>query len=230
MASSFYWGYFLSHLPAGFLADQFGGKHVVSASIVGGACISLVIPTTIVFTNGRYQTVFLLRVLEGIFHGAVHPSICAILAQWTLKKDRAAVMSFVYASAPMGIATNTLVGKEIMELTHTWTTPFYLFGALGILMFLLWHFLCYSSPESHPWITTQEKEFLRNGLGKILTRPVRVCLSTFQTTISCTPGRKSRGEKCSVLVLCGGCYWPSWGTTGVGTPWWSTCATTSKKC
>lgn len=42
--SSFYWGYLISHLPGGLLAQRFGGKPVLGIGILFCGLISLVTP------------------------------------------------------------------------------------------------------------------------------------------------------------------------------------------
>lgn len=42
---SLYVGYIVAHLPAGILADKFGGKHVFGAGILVSSFLSLTFPT-----------------------------------------------------------------------------------------------------------------------------------------------------------------------------------------
>ncbi len=35
----------------------------------------------------------------------------------------------------------------------SWETVFYFFGALGVAWFIVWCFLCYDSPATHPRIS-----------------------------------------------------------------------------
>jgi ACS family sodium-dependent inorganic phosphate cotransporter-like MFS transporter 5 len=43
---------------------------------------------------------------------------------------------------------------------------FYVFGVLGILWFLCWWWLVYDTPQSHPTISRQEKEYILSSLGE----------------------------------------------------------------
>lgn len=54
----------------------------------------------------------------------------------------------------------------IIGSTQSWESVFYVFGAVGILWFLCWVLLCYSDPNSHPFISDDEKKFLEKELGK----------------------------------------------------------------
>ena len=34
-----------------------------------------------------------------------------------------------------------------------WESVFYVFGAIGVIWFVFWVFLCYDTPDTHPRIT-----------------------------------------------------------------------------
>lgn len=45
--SAFYWGYVVTHLPGGLLAEKFGGKYTLSLGIFSTAVFTLITPVTI---------------------------------------------------------------------------------------------------------------------------------------------------------------------------------------
>lgn len=45
--SSFYWGYVLTHIPGGILADKFGGKYTLCLGILSTAFFTLLTPVVI---------------------------------------------------------------------------------------------------------------------------------------------------------------------------------------
>jgi sugar phosphate permease len=47
-----------------------------------------------------------------------------------------------------------------------WESVFYVFGVLGIVWFLFWWWLVYDTPQSHPTISRQEKEYILRSLGR----------------------------------------------------------------
>lgn len=50
--SSFYWGYIITHIPGGLLAEKIGGKFVFSGGLMFAAIITLLIP--IIVNLGKY--------------------------------------------------------------------------------------------------------------------------------------------------------------------------------
>lgn len=63
--SSFYWGYVLTHLPGGILAEKFGGKYSLGLGILSTAIFTLITPWVIVGTGGNWKVLVALRVIEG---------------------------------------------------------------------------------------------------------------------------------------------------------------------
>ena len=41
-----------------------------------------------------------------------------------------------------------------------WESVFYVFGAIGVVWFLVWALLVHDGPDTHPSISQEEKEFL----------------------------------------------------------------------
>lgn len=45
--SSFYWGYVITHIPGGYLAEKFGGKYTLSLGILSTAIFTLLTPLVV---------------------------------------------------------------------------------------------------------------------------------------------------------------------------------------
>lgn len=62
--SSFYYGYVVTHLPGGLLAERFGGKYSLGFGVLSTAVFTLLTPWTVKIGGARGLIV--LRVLEGL--------------------------------------------------------------------------------------------------------------------------------------------------------------------
>lgn len=60
--SSFFWGYIITHVPGGFLAEKFGGKYVLGIGILWPALLTLLTPLVV---NDDPTYLIILRFLEG---------------------------------------------------------------------------------------------------------------------------------------------------------------------
>jgi ACS family sodium-dependent inorganic phosphate cotransporter len=161
--SSFYWGYVITHLPGGMLAERFGGKYSLGLGILSTAIFTLLTPVVVKW--GEHTGLIVLRVLMGLGEGTTFPALNAMLAQWTPPEERSIIGSMVFAGAQLGtVLANSLSG---LILHHTtWPTVFYVFGAIGLLWFLVWVLICYNNPYEHPFISERELKYLHERMNE----------------------------------------------------------------
>ncbi|KAL4712286.1 hypothetical protein ACJJTC_004048 [Scirpophaga incertulas] len=161
--SSFYYGYIVTHLPGGMLAERFGGKYSLGFGVLSTAVFTLFTPWTV--NLGGATGLIILRVLEGLGEGTTFPALNALLAKWAPVSERGRMGSLVFGGAQIGNIAGTYLSGLVMKETGDWESVFYLFGSIGILWFILWAILCYNDPESHPFISDKEKKYLEEALG-----------------------------------------------------------------
>ncbi|KAG5866032.1 hypothetical protein JTB14_029840 [Gonioctena quinquepunctata] len=162
--SSFYWGYVITHLPGGILAEKFGGKYSLGVGILSTAVFTLLTPWIIFSTNGNWKVLVALRVIEGLGEGTTYPALNALLAKWVPVGERAKIGSLVYAGGQIGTIVSNSVSGWLINATNAWASVFYVFGTAGIIWFIVWVLICYSEPDTHPFISDNEKIFLRKEL------------------------------------------------------------------
>ncbi|XP_051157949.1 putative inorganic phosphate cotransporter isoform X5 [Leptopilina boulardi] len=162
--SSFYWGYVVTHLPGGMLAESFGGKYSLGLGILSTAIFTLVTPVAVEWKGST--ALIVLRILMGLGEGTTFPALNAMLAQWTPPEERSKIGSMVFAGAQLGtVFATTLSGLILHYSTMGWPAVFYVFGAIGILWFLIWIFICYNNPSEHPFISEGELKYLQDRLS-----------------------------------------------------------------
>ncbi|XP_058791446.1 sialin-like [Phymastichus coffea] len=162
--SSFYWGYVLTHLPGGMMAEKFGGKYTLGIGILLTAVFTLLTPNAVDW--GGAPALIVLRVLMGLGEGTTYPAVNVMLAQWTPPEERSKTGSFVYAGAPLGTVYATTVSGLILRYSLTgWPAVFYFFGSVNVLWFLIWVVLCYNNPREHPFISESEVKYLNERLS-----------------------------------------------------------------
>lgn len=68
----------------------------------------------------------------------------------------------------LGVGIGTIVGTAasgfLIQGTKSWDSVFYFYGGIGIFWYLLWHLLCYSKPNEHPYISDEEKHYLKENI------------------------------------------------------------------
>jgi MFS transporter, ACS family, solute carrier family 17 (sodium-dependent inorganic phosphate cotransporter), other len=95
--SSFFWGYVITHLPGGYLAEKFGGKYTLSLGILSTAIFTLLTPLAI--DVGGPNALIAIRFLEGLGEGTTFPALSALLATWIPMNERSKLGSLVFGGS-----------------------------------------------------------------------------------------------------------------------------------
>jgi len=161
--SSFYWGYVITHLPGGMLAERFGGKYSLGLGILSTAIFTLLTPVVVQW--GEHIGLIVLRVLMGLGEGTTFPALNAMLAQWTPPEERSIIGSMVFAGAQLGTVLANSLSGVILHYT-TWPAVFYVFGSIGLLWFVIWVLICYNNPYEHPFISEREVKYLHERMNE----------------------------------------------------------------
>ncbi|XP_014220844.1 putative inorganic phosphate cotransporter isoform X1 [Trichogramma pretiosum] len=163
--SSFYWGYIVTHLPGGMLAERFGGKYCLGLGILSTAVFTLLTPLATEW--GGMKALVVLRILMGLGEGTTFPAVNVMLAQWTPPQERSKIGSLVFAGAQLGTVVSTLLSGEILKSSEIgWPLVFYVFGGFGVVWFIFFQLLCYNNPREHPYISEKEAKFLHDRMNE----------------------------------------------------------------
>jgi ACS family sodium-dependent inorganic phosphate cotransporter len=81
------------------------------------------------------------------------------------------------SGAQIGTVVGTALSGVLIQYSPIgWPSVFYLFGSLGVLWFIVWTLLCYNDPQSHPFISDEEKSFLEKSIGGLDNKKVSVMM------------------------------------------------------
>lgn len=169
--SSFFIGYVIAHIPGGIIADLFGGKHVYGGGAVGSAVLSLVAPG--LARLSPYALLFC-RILQGFSQGVMFPAMSSLVAKWAPPNERATMIGFCNSGVMIGMALGNFLSGLILQHIPGWQPVFYIYGAAGIVWWVFWCFLTYSSPDEHPFVTEEEKTMIKEQL-----KPKKAMFSPF---------------------------------------------------
>jgi MFS family permease len=112
--------------------------------------------------------VVVVKILSGLFEGAIYPSVNAVLAQWTPDKDRTSTACYVYTGAPIGVIMAIILTNSVAIVTRHWPSVFYFFGS--VLVIFVWslenclHIPLRKSTLASP--TKNEITLRRNWVGR----------------------------------------------------------------
>ncbi|XP_026752401.2 putative inorganic phosphate cotransporter [Galleria mellonella] len=160
--SGFYYGYAATQVPGGYLAEKFGGKWTLGVGLLSTALFTFLTP--IVIRVGGATWLFILRVLQGMGEGPTMPALMIMLARWVPPHERSFQGALVFGGAQIGNIFGSFMSGILLADGRDWAYVFYFFGGFGILWFILWSLLCYSTPNTHPYISKKELTYLNNNV------------------------------------------------------------------
>lgn len=164
MLSSFFWGYIIPQIVAGWLASKYGAKWFLVATMGACSLFSVLLPTM----AGSFGSkgVMASRAIQGFSQGFFFPSIHTLLSKWVPPDERSRLSSFVYAGGSLGSVVSMIITGIISASWYGWPMVFYVHGGIGLVWVLLMAILGANSPDDCPNISFEEKCFIENSLGQ----------------------------------------------------------------
>jgi ACS family sodium-dependent inorganic phosphate cotransporter len=164
--SAFFWGYIVSQLLGGWMADRFGGKAVLA---FGVACWSLATFLTPVGAALSFPLLLCARALLGVGEGVNFPAIHSLAARWAPARERARALALSYTGIFLGTVLALLASPPLI-LKYGWPTVFYISGALGALWLAAWAVKGGNGPEDARGVSVAELDLILSD-RPALTRP-----------------------------------------------------------
>lgn len=155
--SLFRWGYALFQVPGGLLGDWIGPRKALTLIV---AWWSVFTALTALAWNATVMGI--VRLLFGIGEAGAFPIATRSLSRWMLPSERGFAQGITHAGSRLGSAlTPPLV--TAMIVAFGWRSPFFVFGALGVLWAVVWFVWYRDTPEQHPSVNQAEQELIRAG-------------------------------------------------------------------
>jgi len=157
----FFYGYVLTQMPGGTLAEIFGGKWIFGIGILMTSIFTVIMPWA---AKTDLRLLVAVRVLEGLGEGVTFPVMHAMLAKWAPPLELSKMATFIYTGSTLGTIVSLPLTGIICDYLG-WEAAFYIFGSCGIIWFIFWAFLVYERPEQHPRISQEEKDLILISRG-----------------------------------------------------------------
>ncbi|WP_147260312.1 MFS transporter [Pseudonocardia hierapolitana] len=131
LATGFTLGLALTGVPAGYLLDRMSRKTIVVVSVVVYSAGTLAIPLAAGFLD---MAVY--RLVSGVGEGVQATAIYAIIGAYYFHR-RAFAAGFIGVAFGLGVFLGPVIGQGMAAASDTWRTPFYVFGAAGMVVALI---------------------------------------------------------------------------------------------
>lgn len=163
---SFYYGYMLTQIPGGRLAEIYGGKLVYGLGVFITAVLTLLTP---IAARWNLPALVALRAIEGLAEGVTYPAIHVMVANWVPPFERSTFSSVVYCGCNIGTVISLPLAGWLCSLEYQggWPLAFYVFGVLGIIWFGFWLWLVADSPNRSNRISDKERLYIERALRNV---------------------------------------------------------------
>ncbi|KAK9810585.1 hypothetical protein WJX73_002419 [Symbiochloris irregularis] len=139
--SAFLWGYTITQIAGGTLADKYGGRIVIACAVAWFSAASFLLPAAVspqvVAAGWALPAVLLARAAVGFGEGVVLPAMSNLMATRVPTSWRTSALGIVYSGFHTGNPTGLLLSPLIMS-AFGWRAIFYAFGAVGLPLVLAW--------------------------------------------------------------------------------------------
>ena len=125
--SAFTWAFVVFKLPAGWLADRFGGMKTMIGGILFCSFITLLFPL-----SASIAVMAALRFLLGVGEITYPPSQVRLLSRWFPDNERPKINGICLAASSVGQLTAGPLAAWLL-ISYGWHMVFYAFGIFGIL-------------------------------------------------------------------------------------------------
>lgn len=154
--SSFFLGYMIGQIPAGWIANRIGGRITLGAALLLWSFFTAITP---IAAMAGFSALILSRIVLGLGEAATFPATYNLYSRWIPRAERSRVVAATLGGVPMG----TVIGLALSGMLVTaygWESVFYVFGIAGIVLALFWLPMIHDSPAKHPRISAAEREHI----------------------------------------------------------------------
>ncbi|KXZ55458.1 hypothetical protein GPECTOR_2g1007 [Gonium pectorale] len=178
--SSFFWGYLLTQVAGGVLADRLGGKAVLGLGVLWWSLATAATPAA---AQAGLPALLTARCLMGVGEGVAMPAMNALLAKWVPAAERSRSLALVYSGMFTGSVLGLGASPQILA-SFGWPSVFYAFGSLGVIWYLFWQSRVTSGPAEDPTLSSRERSYILANTYAAQRAP-----STGQASVAAIPWR-----------------------------------------
>lgn len=107
-------------------------------------------------------TLSIVRATLGVSEAGNWPGATKANAEWFPIKERALAQGIFNSGAAIGAIISPLIIGYLF-LAFGWRSTFVILGGLGFLWLIPWLILYKSGPETHPWLSEEERNYILTG-------------------------------------------------------------------
>ncbi len=158
LKSAFFWAYALAQVPAGWLAERFGKRTLMTVLILTWSGFTALTG----FSNGMTM-LLIARLGCGLAEAGAYPISGSLLSRWAHVSRRGLCSSIVPLGGRLGFALAPAITMAIIKFSESWRWAGWSYGVLGLGVAVLFWVTFRESPRSHPLCNAAERDLLEEG-------------------------------------------------------------------
>jgi ACS family glucarate transporter-like MFS transporter len=161
--SSFLVGYALFQTPAGWLADRFGARRILTVGVLWWgvfSALTALIPHSI---GNAFLALVFIRFLLGAGEAVMYPAANLFVARWIPTQERGVANGIIFAGVGIGAGiTPPLISYTMLH--WGWRPCFFISALVGLAAGAVWFLASRDTPETHPFVSPSELSFIQQGI------------------------------------------------------------------
>uniref|UniRef100_A0A1L8DEC3 Putative permease of the major facilitator superfamily protein n=2 Tax=Nyssomyia neivai TaxID=330878 RepID=A0A1L8DEC3_9DIPT len=165
-----FWGYMITAIPGAYLAERIGAKVVIEFAFLVNTLITILCPLA---AHHGFSSIYAARIVMSFMGGPLFPCFHNLIARWIPPNEKGMYMACMQGGTLGTIFTWQMIGFLVEVIGWPWG-GFYVPAIFALIGIGFWVFLVYDSPDKHPRITIEEKNFIESSLGDSLSKKKKI--------------------------------------------------------
>jgi MFS family permease len=154
--SAFTLAYALFEIPAGWLADRFGPRLMLTRVVVWWSLL-----TAITGLTGGFVSLLVVRFLFGAGEAGVFPGLSRVFSRWFPADWRGNAFGLAVATALLGGALTQKLTAHLLGALHgDWRMIFFLYAVVGLAWAAAWFWWFRDEPHHHHAVNAAELQII----------------------------------------------------------------------
>jgi ACS family glucarate transporter-like MFS transporter len=156
-------GYTLFQTPAGWLADRFGPRRVLTGAVLwwgGFTALTAAVPVSI---STPLLALVAIRFLLGSGEAIMYPASNQFVSRWIPTQERGAANGLIFAGVGVGSGFSPFVVTYTMA-HHGWRFSFWVCALIGCAVGVVWYLAARDTPQQHSRVSQSELDKIQTGL------------------------------------------------------------------
>jgi ACS family glucarate transporter-like MFS transporter len=152
--SSFALGYALMQVPSGWSADRYGPRKILSGIVTFWSLL-----TSLTGAAWNFISLLSIRFLFGMGEAGAFPGMSRAIYSWIPFNERGFILGLNFSGSRLGAAFALPLVAWMID-KFGWRQSFLMLGIVGVVWAIIWWSLFRDTPEKHPWLGQQEKDYI----------------------------------------------------------------------